>query len=195
MDLDVDVHVAAAPSTAAPTEPGSAHRLPDVLRENLDVVFVGVAPARRSVELGVYYGDGGNLFWPTLWQVGLTPRRFTPANFVALQNLGIGFTDLCKANSSASGDVVVTRSDVAAFDAKVRGHAPRAIAFTSKKAASLWLRQRAHSIRYGRQKQRASDFCEVFALPSPSVAARRWWSIDPWHELADWLRATATWRF
>jgi TDG/mug DNA glycosylase family protein len=92
-------------------------------------------------------------------------------------------------------DVVVTRQDLAEFDAKMRTHRPRAIAFTSKKAASLWLRRRTRNIRYGQQKRRSSDICEVFVLPSPSAAARRWWTIDPWHELADWLRATAPWRF
>ncbi len=67
---------------------------------------------------------------------------------------------------------------------------PRAIAFTSKKAASLWLRRRTDRIAYGRQKRRPADFCEVFVLPSPSSAARRYWKIEPWRDLADWLRAT-----
>ena len=39
------------------------------------------------------------------------------------------------------------------------------------------------------------DFCDVFVLPSPSAAARRYWKVEPWQELADWLRATAPWRF
>ena len=49
--------------------------------------------------------------------------------------------------------------------------------------------------RYGQQKRRASDYCEVFVLTSPSSAARRYWKIDPWRDLADWLRATRPWRF
>ena len=77
----------------------------------------------------------------------------------------------------------------------MRRHQPRAIAFTSKKAASLWLRRRTDRIPYGRQKRRPGDFCEVFVLPSPSSAARRYWKLEPWHDLADWLRATRPWRF
>jgi hypothetical protein len=35
----------------------------------------------------------------------------------------------------------------------------------------------------------------VFVLCSPSSAARRYWRLDSWHELADWLRATRPRRF
>lgn len=195
MDLDVDVHVAATSLPTPPREEAVAHRLPDVLRDDLDVVFVGTAAGRRSAERGIYYAHGGNLFWPTLWQVGLTPSRFAAHDFAQLANLGIGFTDLSKSSNGMDAEVVVTAEELAAFDTKVRRHMPRAIAFTSKKAASLWLHRRADRIRYGLQKRRADDFCEVFVLPSPSSAARRYWSIAPWHELADWLRATKPWRF
>lgn len=195
MDLDIDVQCIAAPSPEMPRETEQVQRLPDVLRDNLDVVFVGTAAGRRSSELGIYYGNGGNLFWPTLWQIGLTPRRFAQQDFAKLQNLGIGFTDLSKSACGMDVDIVVTRADLEAFTQKMRECTPRAIAFTSKKAGSLWLRRRTDRIRYGRQKRRASDFCEVFVLPSPSSAARRYWNLAPWHELSDWLRATKPWRF
>lgn len=195
MDLDVEVHIAPTLLQAAPQEIETAYRLPDALRDNLDVVFVGTAAGRRSAELGIYYANGGNLFWPTLMHVGLAPRRFTKHDFASLQNLGIGFTDLSKSGCGMDADVVVTRADLEAFTQKMREHTPRAIAFTGKKAASLWLRRRTDRIRYGQQKRRASDFCEVFVLPSPSSAARRYWNLAPWQDLSDWLRATKPWRF
>ena len=71
----------------------------------------------------------------------------------------------------------------------VRHYRPRAIAFTSKKAASIWLGRATGTIAYGRQAERGIDFPEVFVLPSPSGAARSHWSIAPWQELADLLRA------
>jgi hypothetical protein len=39
--------------------------------------------------------------------------------------------------------------DVAVIDAKLRACQPRAIAFTGKMAASLWLRRRTDRIHYG----------------------------------------------
>jgi TDG/mug DNA glycosylase family protein len=171
------------------------HLLPDVLVDNLDVVFVGTAAGRRSSVRGIYYAGAGNRFWPTLRQVELIPPRFAARHFAELTSIGIGFTDLSKTDCGMDRDVVVAPTDVAVFDAKLRACLPRAIAFTGKKAASLWLRRRTDRISYGRQKRRPPDFCDVFVLPSPSAAARRYWKLEPWQDLADWLRATAPWRF
>lgn len=198
MDLETGVHAPAAQLLLAPPrerERLPVHCLPDVLRDNLDVVFVGTAAGRRSALVGLYYAGGGNTFWPALRKTEVIPERFDRESFYRLLDLGIGLTDLSKTMSGMDEDVVVTRQDLAEFDAKMRTFTPRAIAFTSKKAASLWLRRRTRNIRYGRQKRHAADFSEVFVLPSPSAAARRWWSIAPWQELADWLRTTAPWRF
>jgi len=52
-----------------------SHALPDLLRPNLDVVFVGTAAGRYSAALGAYYARPSNLFWPTLHKVGLTSLR------------------------------------------------------------------------------------------------------------------------
>lgn len=112
-----------------------------------------------------------------------------------LISIGIGFTDLSKTGCGMDRDVIVTPPDVAVIDAKLRACQPRAIAFTGKMAASLWLRRRTDRIHYGQQKRRPPDFCDVFVLPSPSAAARGFWKVEPWQELADWLRFTAPWRF
>ena len=78
------------------------------------------------------------------------------------------------------------------FVANVRLYRPRAIAFTSKKAASVWLgRSATRTILYGLQPQTKPDFPAVFVLPSPSGAARSHWSITPWQELAACVRELA----
>jgi TDG/mug DNA glycosylase family protein len=52
------------------------HKLADLLATDLRVVFVGTAAGRRSAALGHYYAGRGNRFWRTLFDIGLTPRRF-----------------------------------------------------------------------------------------------------------------------
>jgi double-stranded uracil-DNA glycosylase len=196
--MATDLAILDAPLAAPAPEPErlvDAPRLPDVLRDNLDVVFVGTAAGRRAAEIGVYYAHPGNYFWRTLWHVGLTPRRFAPQDFAKLRDVGIGFTDLSKSGCGMDHEIAAETFDLAAFEAKMRQHQPRAVAFTSKKAASLWLHRRTDRIAYGRQKRRPEIPFEVFVLPSPSAAARRYWRLEPWHELADWLRATRPWRF
>jgi TDG/mug DNA glycosylase family protein len=166
------------------------HKLPDILAPNLRVVFVGTAAGKRSAELGYYYAGRGNRFWRTLHEIGLTPRLLAPAEFQDLLALGIGLTDMSKLGSGMDHHVSADTFDPNRFEAVVRSYRPRAIAFTSKRAASVWLRTSGtRIIAYGRQPPAVSDFPDVFVLPSSSGAARSHWSIDPWQELADWVKA------
>ena len=189
--MDVDARIASAPAPSQDVEPpaAKAHLLPDVLRDRLDVIFVGTAAGPISAMLGIYYANRGNSFWHALQQVGLIPLRFAKEDFRQLPKFGIGLTDLSKTACGADKHIVVTQKDIDDFNKKMRTCRPRVIAFTGKKAASLWLRRRTDRLRYGLQKSRASECYDVFVLTSPSAAARRWWSLEPWHELADWLRA------
>lgn len=149
------------------------HKLPDLLVGNLRVVFVGTAAGTRSAELGHYYAGRGNRFWRALHEVGLTPHQFAPQEDGDLLALGIGLTDMSKLGSGMDHQITRHEFDPEQFVANVRRYRPRAIAFTSKKAASIWLGNGAtRAIPYGRQPERPADFPEVFVLPSPSGAAR-----------------------
>lgn len=162
-------------------------RLPDKLATGLRLVFVGTAASRRSAELGHYYAHPGNRFWRTLHQVGLTPRRYEPHEFPALLALGIGFTDMCKTGAGMDHQALAFPVDLDAFREKMRRYRPRTVAFTSKKAASLFYGRPTTAIALGRQTP-LPDFPDIFVLASPSGAASGSWSLQPWHELADWVR-------
>ena len=175
-----------------PHSGATAHKLPDLLAHNLRVVFVGTAASRHSAALGHYYAGPGNRFWRTLHEVGLTPRLLAPAEFRDLKALGIGLTDMSKRGSGMDREIKRPEFDTGRFETAMRRWRPRAVAFTSKKAASVWLRAGGtRAIAYGRQARGAADFPEAFVLPSPSGAARGSWSIAPWRELAGWLRSAA----
>jgi len=77
--------------------------------------------------------------------------------------------------------------DVPAFREKMLRYRPKTIAFTSKKAASLFYGRPTKAVTLG-QQPRDQDFPEVFVLASPSGAASGHWSVRPWQELADWVR-------
>ena len=158
------------------------HKLPDMLRRGLKLVFVGTAAGRRSAEVGAYYAKPGNRFWRTLAETGITPRRFEPAEFPLLLDLGIGFTDLSK--TQAGSDHEISEYDPASFEAKMLEFQPRLVAFTSKKAASSWLSVRTAAISLGRQSLARPGFPEVHVMSSPSGAASGHWTIAPWQSLA-----------
>ncbi len=162
------------------------HRLPDQLCENLRLVFVGTAASTRSAKVGHYYAHPGNRFWRAIHEAGITPRRYQPSEFAALIELGIGFTDLSKSGAGMDHQIAAETIDVSGFRAKLEKYRPKAIAFTSKKAASLFYGRPSSGIALGRQV--ADGNCpEIFVLPSPSGAASGHWSIEPWRELARWI--------
>jgi TDG/mug DNA glycosylase family protein len=159
-------------------------KLPDQLTDRLRLVFVGTAAGQRSADTGHYYAHRGNRFSRTIHEVGITPRRYEPDEFPALLKLGFGFTDLCKLGAGMDHEALAFPVDVEAFRDKMRRYRPGIIAFTSKKAASLFYGRPTQAIVLGRQPPQ-DDFPAVFVLASPSGAASGHWTVQPWRELAE----------
>lgn len=166
-----------------------ASMLPDVLKTGLDVVFVGTAAGTESARQGVYYAHKQNKFWPTLETIGLIPEGFDRRNFARAPAHGIGFTDLCKTRAGMDHTLARSDFDVAGLEAKLRRARPAAVAFTSRKGASVFLGCRGAALSLGVPLTYKEDFPPVFALPSPSGAAAGHWDIAPWRRLARWLKA------
>lgn len=156
------------------------HVLPDVLAPDLDIVFCGTAASAASARRGAYYAGPGNAFWPTLFVVGLTPRRLDPEEYPSVVRFGLGLTDLAKHVSGA--DHVLARDHFGreALRDKILHHQPRVLAFTGKRAAEEFL---GHRVSYGLLEAKIGRSL-LFVLPSPSGAARGHWDVTPWRALA-----------
>src|ERR1700739_1927321 len=146
------------------------HLLPDQLRAGLRLVFVGTAASTRSANVGHYYAHPGNRFWRALHEVGITPRQYQPSEFASLLDLGIGFTDLSKSGAGMDHQIAKQSFDVSGFKAKIQTYHPRTIAFTSKRAASLFYSKPTSALSLGRQPS-MHGFPAVFVLSSSSGAA------------------------
>lgn len=72
----------------------SLHPIPDHLKENLQLLFIGYNPSIRSGETGHHYANPSNRFWKILYLSGLTPRLYKPEEDRELLNLGYGFTNI-----------------------------------------------------------------------------------------------------
>lgn len=163
--------------------------LPDVLAPGLKVWFVGTAAGPKSAAVGAYYAHGGNRFWRALHEAGITPRRLAPHEYPNVLELGVGLTDFCKTDWGIDRGIDRQLFDVASFRRKVARLKPRALAFTSKASAGLWLGQKTSRVAVGRQADEAPGRPIAFVLPSPSGLATSYWSIEPWCELGRWLLA------
>jgi double-stranded uracil-DNA glycosylase len=154
--------------------------LPDVLAPQLRIVFCGTAVGAVSAQRQAYYAGPGNAFWPTLHEVGLTPRRLQPEEYPLLIHHGVGLTDLAKAISGADSILGRRHFDRSALENKIRHYRPGVLAFTGKRAAQEFL---STAVGYGLQRETIGSTA-LFVLPSPSGAARGFWSITFWHDLA-----------
>jgi double-stranded uracil-DNA glycosylase len=158
--------------------------LPDILRSGLRVVFCGTAAGTASARAGAYYAGSGNAFWATLHSTGLTPLRLLPPEFEQLPSFGIGLTDICKVLHGSDQEVGTGEFDVAGLEARIAAVEPANLAFNGKNAARGAL---GHRVDYGPQPERIGG-AVVWVLPSTSGAARGYWDVGPWRELAEYAR-------
>jgi TDG/mug DNA glycosylase family protein len=154
--------------------------LPDTLRPGLRLVFCGTAAGTASAKAKAYYAGPGNAFWRTLREVGLTPVQLVPAEYVRLPEFGIGLTDICKVRHGSDVEVGTTEFDVDGLRARVAEVGPAFLAFNGKNAGRGALER---AVAYGRQEEQIGG-AQAWVLPSTSGAARGYWDIGPWQELA-----------
>jgi TDG/mug DNA glycosylase family protein len=154
--------------------------LRDVLQPGLRVVFCGTAAGTASAKAGTYYAGPGNSFWKTLHLTGLTPTQLAPAEFERLPEFGIGLTDICKVLYGSDEEVGTGEFDVSGLQAGIAEAEPANLAFNGKNAARGALER---DVAFGPQEEQLGG-AAVWVLPSTSGAARRFWDVGPWEELA-----------
>lgn len=166
--------------TAAKAAAKAAGVLPDVLAPRLDVVFCGSAAGRASALAGAYYAGPGNKFWRTLHEVGLTNRVLRPRDYALTLTYGIGLTDMNKHQSGGDRALTADADTPDAVRRKIEENQPAFLAFNGKRAAQAFL---GRKVTYGRQPETVGPTA-IFALPSTSGNANRYWDADPWRDLA-----------
>jgi double-stranded uracil-DNA glycosylase len=154
--------------------------LRDVLAPGLRVVFCGTAPGTASARARAYYAGPGNAFWKALHQSGMTPVELAPAEFERLPEFGIGLTDICKVLYGSDEEVGTVEFDIDGLRGRVAAMEPVHLAFNGKNAARGALER---AVEFGPQEEQIGG-ASVWVLPSTSGAARRYWDIGPWQELA-----------
>jgi TDG/mug DNA glycosylase family protein len=163
--------------------------LEDLLAPGLALVFCGTAAGTVSARLGQYYAHPQNRFWSTLKKTGLIPQDFDKAEFRKLLALGIGLADIAKYAFGMDGALPKgSLGEAACADLRRRIAAarPAFLAFTSLTGARAFLGAGA---RLGEQpEEKRIGATRLWALPSPSPAARSTWDETWWFALAEAAR-------
>ncbi|MGA3401113.1 MAG: mismatch-specific DNA-glycosylase [Acetobacteraceae bacterium] len=161
-----------------PTE----HTLPDLLRNGLDLVFVGINPSVFSAAQGHYFARKSNRFWPCFSRSVLSQpvrrtlgiERLEPHHDVLLPAHGIGFTDVVKRPTAKAAELGREEfaAGAAALVAKLERYQPRVACFQGMmgyRPFATMLQATERSPALGVQTL-ALGRTQVFVVPSPSPA-------------------------
>jgi len=153
--------------------------LQDLLKPNLVVVFCGTAVSKDSAKKGAYYAGPGNMFYPTLYKVGLTPNLIAPNDYKDLLKHNVGLTDLVKHASGNDNEITKRDFDVKNFISKILKHQPKVVCFNGKKAAAEFMGTKTKYISYGLIAGTIGE-TKLYCAPSTSGSARRFWDERYW---------------
>lgn len=145
--------------------------LPDYIRADVRVLFVGINPGLRSALLGHHFAGYSNRFWKLLYGAGLVPEPVTYLDDWRLPSWGLGLTNVVA--RPTAGIHQLTRRDYEAgrtlLLAKIERYRPPAVALLGITLHSILFpdRQRHAKPKVGLQKERLLN-AAVFLLPNPS---------------------------
>ena len=172
--------------SAGNSKPDELVTLPDHLREGLDLLFVGLNPSQYSVEVGHYFANPRNRFWPAFNLSGLVEREVTAEEDASLLDDGIGFTDVAKRPTPMGSGLRAAdfRQWAPVLKEKILRFAPRLVCFHGLMAYNAYL-QHAEGVKEKPQlglQERTIGASDVFVVPNPSPANAKY-SLN---DLAEW---------
>jgi TDG/mug DNA glycosylase family protein len=160
----------------------SPHSLPDLVRENLDVIFVGINPSTFSATQGHYFARPTNRFWPAFSRsvlskgarAALGVSHLEPAQDRQLLAHGFGFTDAVKRPTARAADLAPDEftASVASLVEKLERLEPQIACFHGMMAyrhAHRALTATKSDPILGLQPLRIGR-ARVFVVPNPSPA-------------------------
>jgi TDG/mug DNA glycosylase family protein len=110
--------------------------LPDLLIDNMKIVFCDTAVTKGSYDAQAYYVNEDNSFYSTLSRLGFTPELINCADFKNLALFGIGLTDLAKYAIGSDSVLKPHDFDSTTLRQRIALVKPAILCFNGKRAAS-----------------------------------------------------------
>ncbi len=141
--------------------------LPDILKKNLKILFVGTSPGVRSSQIGHYFAGKSNVFWRLLFESGLTEERLTTENDAKMLEYGYGLTDIVKTPTRTVADIKrhYTFNSTKRLNRTISNFTPKVVAFVGKTAFRIYAQTNA-KLDYGYQYTHHN--VRFYLLPSTS---------------------------
>ena len=147
--------------------------IPDVLAQDLRVLFCGINPGLWSGAVGLHFARPGNRFWPALYAAGFTPEPFTASRQDELPALGIGISNIVARTTARADELTAEelREGARILTEKAAEYRPVWIAVVGITAYRTAFDRRPAQI--GPQTEHIAD-SRVWALPNPSGLNAHW---------------------
>ncbi len=79
--------------------------LPDIIKPNLKILFIGYNPGIKSASAGHHYAGSSNRFWKLLFDSGLTGSIIKPENDRSILDYGYGSTNLADRTTRSAAEL------------------------------------------------------------------------------------------
>jgi TDG/mug DNA glycosylase family protein len=157
--------------------------IPDVLADQLSVVFVGINPGLYSGAVGHHFARPGNRFWKALHASGFTDHDRSPFDDQDLPTVGLGITNLVDRTTASAAELTADelRTGRGALEAKIARFRPDIVAILGITAYRTGFDRTKAEL--GPQDD-ALARSAVWVLPNPS-------GLNAHHQLDDLIRRFA----
>ena len=141
--------------------------LPDILTDNLTVVFCGINPGLKSAIDGHHFSGRSNRFWRALHLAGFTPYEIAAKDDRSILDFGYGLTTAVERPTTRADELSSDefREGSISFEIKMERYKPRYIAFLGKAAFQGFSRKK--DVSWGVQQDVIAG-ATVWILPNPS---------------------------
>ena len=141
--------------------------VPDLVAEDLLVLFVGINPSLWSGWSGYHFGRPSNRLWVTLHEAGFTDRRLRPEDTDELLRAGIGITNFVNRATARADELTddEIRAGLPRLEQTVRRWRPRTVAVLGVTAYRTAFRRPKAVV--GAQPE-TIEGARLWVLPNPS---------------------------
>lgn len=160
--------------------------LPDLIKNDLNILFVGTNPGDRSARIGHYFAGTSNMFWKLLHEARLTIEKLSTETDYQMLDYGYGLTDVVKRPTRSTTEL--KRSDGKGarkrLDKIIEEYQPKTVAFIGKAGYRYYLDEGIIPLEYGKQNIQIFS-SKVYLLPSTSGAS---FADTKYHEKLYWYK-------
>ena len=144
--------------------------LPDYLRKDLDMFFVGINPGLAAAYTGQYYTGPGNHFWKCLYLSGFVDHEMTCKDDYKLMDYGIGFTNMVARTTKGSKDLskAELKEGGKILTEKVKEYRPKLLVFNGKISYEVYSSKK--KFHFGVQPELVEGTnTKIWVMPSSSA--------------------------